>query len=242
MKAHFNSIFSVFVIRLKNGFRISLLIVGFISLLMLTLAFTRLPFDAHRRLGEQASGYRFTPDVIVMMGGSGMPSESNLIRLYYVAGLAAHFPDANIIIAHPIDSVVSRIMHDHLVQNGVDSSKINLMLDGTNTREQALELKQNFPGIEKKKVVIVTSPENMYRTIRVFRKLNYMKVGGQAAFENAMFVNLNYNHRKLGGKTFVPDISENLNLRYNFWNYLKLEIICLREYAAIIYYKMNGWI
>ena len=25
------------------------------------------------------------------------------------------------------------------------------------------------------------------------------------------------------------------------WNYLKLEVTCLREYAAIVYYKVNGW-
>ena len=40
----------------------------------------------------------------------------------------------------------------------------------------------------------------------------------------------------------MPDISGNPDLRYTFWNYLKLEITCLREYVAIAYYWMNDWI
>jgi hypothetical protein len=53
---------------------------------------------------------------------------------------------------------------------------------------------------------------------------------------------LKYSHKKLGGKKFTPDVSENMGLRYNYWNYLKLEITCLREFAALCYYKVNGWI
>ena len=88
----------------------------------------------------------------------------------------------------------------------------------------------------------MTAPENMYRTLRSFEKVGFNDVCATPAFDHAMFIDLDYDHRRIGGKKAVPDVSGNLDLRYNFWNYLKLEITCLREYAAIAYYKLNGWI
>jgi len=57
-----------------------------------------------------------------------------------------------------------------------------------------------------------------------------------------MFIDLDYAHRRIGGKVWVPDVSQDTGMRYTFWNYLKLEITCLREYAAIAYYWLNDWI
>jgi uncharacterized SAM-binding protein YcdF (DUF218 family) len=171
-----------------------------------------------------------------------MPSESNLMRLYYVSRLADQFPSAKIIIAHPIDTVVISLMRDELLINDVDSSRIIIEKEGTNTREQALQLASLENGISEKGMLLVTSPENMYRTIRTFRKAGFVKVGGQSAFENAMFVDLSYNHKRIGGKKYIPDVSGNMSLRYTFWNYFKLEITCIREFTAIVYYKLNGWI
>jgi uncharacterized SAM-binding protein YcdF (DUF218 family) len=222
--------------------RVTLLFSGAIALVMAILAFTRVPFDMHRWLGETGSHYRFAPDQIVMLGGSGMPSESNLIRLYYTAHLAQLHPGSSIIIAHPHDASVAGSMSDYLIAFGIDSTRISLMMEGTNTREQALRLSQLSDTVKTEKTVVVTSPENMYRTIRVFRRAGFEKVGGTAAFENAMFVDLTYQHQSIGGKVYTPDVSGNLDLRYNFWNYLKLEITCLREWVAIFYYWVNGWI
>lgn len=215
---------------------------GLLALVMVVLAFTRVPFDMHRWLGERNSHFSFTPDVIVMLGGSGMPSESNLIRLYYADHWARIYQHTGIIIAHPHDSGVAGTMSDYLVKSGIDSSRISLMLEGTNTREQALMLSAMDSSLKAKKIAVITSPENMFRTIEVFRQLDYRHIGGISAFENAMFVDLSYEHRGIGGKGFAPDVSSNLDLRYNFWNYLKLEITCLREWVAIAYYWVNGWI
>lgn len=215
---------------------------GAIFIILLILSFTRVPFDIYRWLGEYGTEYQFKPEKIIMLGGSGMPSESNLIRLYYTADIAQHFPSASIIIAHPEDTAVTNLMGKYLNRNGVDSTRINYMLIGTNTREQVLNLQKSFEGLEQNKIIVITSPENMYRTISVFEKLKFRHITGVSAFENAMFVDLNYNHQQIGGKVYSPDVSGSLNLRYNFWNYLKLEITCLREFAAIFYYKLNGWI
>ena len=133
-------------------------------------------------------------------------------------------------------------MIDELEIHSIDSSRIQTELRGTNTREQALMIGEDFPGIKEKNILIVTSTENVYRTLQTFRKAGFKNVGGKPAFENAMHVDLRYDHRKAGGKMYVPDISDDLSIRYNFWNYLKLEITVFREWCAIGYYKLNGWI
>ncbi len=215
---------------------------GFIFFFLIVFAFTRIPFDIHYWLGTSNSEFDFKPAYIVMLGGSGMPSESNLMRLYYTTELANEFPEAPIIIAHPIDTTIIHLMCDELEMHRVDSCRIIIEKYGTNTREQVLEIEKLVTGIKDKPVVIVTSMENMYRTIKVFRKAGFQHVGGRPAFENSMFVALSYNHKRIGGKNYIPDVSDNMSLRYNFWNYLKLEITCLREFTAIAYYKLNGWI
>lgn len=218
------------------------MVFGLVAIIMVILAFTRLPFDAHRSLGERNSLYHFTPEVVLMMGGSGMPSSANLIRLWYVAKAARQYPKAEIILVHLPDSGVARSMVSFLSQMDIDSSRIRLQLKGNNTREQVVELRHSWPSLMNKRLVVITSPDHMYRTLGVFRKVGFEKLGGISAFEVPVFVSLDYDHRRLGGRRMVPDVSGHTDLRYNFWNYINLEIICLREYAAIFYYWLNGWI
>jgi hypothetical protein len=112
---------------------------------------------------------------------------------------------------------------------------------GTNTRSQALNIKKLF-SIEKKNIVIVSAPEHVYRSILSFKKIGFENVGGLPAFETDLKCSLDYCSKTIGGKTLVPDIGESTQLRYQFWNHLQYEILLLREYAAIAYYKMNSWI
>lgn len=242
MKINFGKISRNSVVLIRKSIRRMLMGLGIIALIMSAFAFTRVPYDLHRWLGEHGSDFKFIPSNIIVLGGSGMPSESNLIRLYYAASLAKVYPKASIVIAHPEDSSVFESMRHHLMNLGVDSVQIHFCMKGTNTREQSLQLKQTFPSLIKDKNVIVTNPENMYRTLKTFKKSGFEHMGGISAFEYDMYINLSYNHKKVGGVAIAPDVSENLDLRYNFWNYLKYEITCIREYVAICYYKLNGWI
>jgi uncharacterized SAM-binding protein YcdF (DUF218 family) len=228
--------------RVVRVFKYFVYTLGFIFLFLILFAFTRIPFDIHYWLGTANSAFYYKPDYIILLGGSGMPSESNLMRLYYTSELAGEFSEAPVIIAHPTDTAIIHLMCLELEAHGVDSCRIIVEKYGTNTREQALEIAGLVSGIKNKKVVLVTSMENMYRSIKVFRKSGFKYVGGRAAFENSMFVDLSYNHKRIGGKEYLPDVSESMSLRYTFWNYLKLEITCLREFTAIAYYKLNGWI
>ncbi len=218
---------------------------GIILLLINILALTPLPFYMHRSLGEDASWEndsttQFTPDYIIMFGGAGMPSESNLIRLYYTAEIAGKLQKP-IILVHPEDSVCQAEMTKYLVNNGISSDSIMYMTGGSNTRSQSLSLVDSFPDIISANCLIITAPEHLSRTLKCLRKCGLQNIRGIGAFENTVDFDLSLDKQALKGNKYIPDV-ESTNLRYTFWNYLKLEIICIREYLATAYYWLKDWI
>ncbi len=220
--------------------RISLL-AGILALLMIALAFTRIPFDIHRWLGRAGGVCNGTE--IVVLGGSGMPSGPELLRLHRAAELAHEDTSRRITVIHPGEPAVLEEMAQELVIRGVGRSRITLVNQGENTREQALIFWNQLPS-PLTPVILVTAPENMYRSVLAFQRTNLSegRVCGAAAWDHAMDHDFAYRHKAIGGKAWAPDVSDDPGLRYTFWNYLKLEITCLREFAAIAYYKLNGWI
>jgi uncharacterized SAM-binding protein YcdF (DUF218 family) len=223
-------------------FRIFLFTLGGIALIMSVLAFTSVPFWTRYWLGTTQGQYTFKPDYIVMLGGSGMPSEDNLIRLYYTSELAHKDTMAQCVIVHPLDSMVYVKMRDELTAKQIDTSRIYFQHIGTNTRAQALGLAQSFPHILESNIVIVSSSEHILRSVLAFRKVGFKHVGACPAMESDMHINLAFDGDKLGGKKYIPDVGQDVGVRYNFWSYLKIEIICLREFSALAYYKLQGWI
>jgi uncharacterized SAM-binding protein YcdF (DUF218 family) len=217
------------------------LLLGVIGSVLLVLAFTRIPFDAHRWLGTAAGECATPMDHIIVLGGSGMPSGPELLRLHQAAAVALEMPQADLLVVHPQDSSVVNAMVGELVLRGVDHDRIAVLPAGDNTREQALLCASRWAGQEGS-FALVTAPENMYRTIRAFQRAGLKNVCGVPAWDHASDHDFKYGHRKIGGRTYVPDVSDAPGLRYTFWNYLKLEITCLREYVAIVYYRLNGWL
>ena len=229
---------------LSKTFKVLFLTLGVVFFIMMVLALTPAPFYMHYALGndleKSADAPAFTPDHVVMFGGAAMPSESNLIRLFYTAQFATHF-EIPVVIAHPKDSICQAEMRRLLRQEGVADSAIYFMTQGTNTRSQVLELKKDLPSLINAHLLIVTSPENMRRTLKCLRKEGFQHLKGIAAREATVNFDLSIRKQDLKGNKAIPSV-ESAKMRYNFWNYLKLEIICFREYAALAYYKVKGWI
>lgn len=213
---------------------------GSAAIFMLVLAFTRIPFDVHRWLGTAAGECDSPADMIVVLGGSGMPSGPELLRLHRAAQLAIEWEQSALMVIHPGEEKVLRSMVDELVLRGVRLDRIDTLNAGNNTREQAVLLKSRME--EQAAIVIVTAPENMYRSVRAFREVGFAQVCGAPAWDQAMFHDFDYAHAAIGGRAWVPDVSDRPALRYTFWNYLKLEVTCMREFVALAYYRMNGWI
>ena len=215
---------------------------GGIFALFLILALTPVPFYMHYNLGQdpnQDTTQVFEPQHVIMMGGAGMPSSGNLMRLYYAAGIAK-FYDCPVTIVHPYDSLCHAKM-DEFLKNQCVTSEIFHDTIGTNTRSQVLGLAENHPELLSTKIMVITSPEHLRRTVKCFNKAGFQEVRGVAAFEGTVDFNLSLENQTLKGKESIPSV-ESTKLRYTFWNYLKLEIDVYREYFALLYYDIKGWI
>jgi uncharacterized SAM-binding protein YcdF (DUF218 family) len=213
---------------------------GSFALIMLALAFTDVPYLAYHQLGTHCKPLKVNPSVIVVFGGSGMPSADGLMRSYFAAQAAIKFPISQIIIAHPYDqgrrkTIQLDLMKKELVMRGVDSLRISYEPLGHNTRSQSANLASMLEGRLSEPVLVITGPEHMYRSIRSLQKAGLKHVGGLSSFEKPI------SERKLKNRKH-PEQEVGLSWRYNVWSYLKYELLVLREYSAIAYYKLMGWI
>ena len=227
---------------IKKFFKRFFVVLGVIFTLFLILALTPAPFYMHHNLGHdpnQDTTYIFEPQHVIMMGGAGMPSAGNLMRLYCTAGLSTTY-ECPVTIALPYDSTCHAEMDKYLVNQGVTKEIIHDTI-GTNTRSQVLGLAENYPELLTARIIVVTSPEHLRRTVKCFNKAGFQQVRGMAAYEGTVDFNLSLKKQRLKGREEIPNI-ESTNMRYTFWNYLKLEIDTFREYFALFYYKIKGWI
>ncbi|NQU51934.1 MAG: YdcF family protein [Bacteroidetes bacterium] len=220
-------------------------LIGIFFSICIVLALTTQPFWGYHWLGTSKSELKWEPQSIVLLGGGGMPSQSALMRSWYVEKAAKSFPKANIIIAMPGDLEDSlstpQLMKKELEIRGINSEKIRFEAEGTNTRAQALNC-QRLVKMQAS-ILLVTSPEHMRRSVLCFQKAGFEKVNALPAFENAIEADLSFDDDKLGGKrNLVPDVGNNINMRYQLWNHLKYEILIAREMVALTYYKLRGWI
>jgi uncharacterized SAM-binding protein YcdF (DUF218 family) len=219
-----------------------LVIIGFFACLAIIISFTDIPYYAYYRLGTTNARLTRPPELIVILSGSGMPSPDGLIRTYYGAQAARQYPDAKIIIALPYDEGDNlkplKLMAYELTIKGIDSSRIQFEPLGFNTRSQAVNIAARYPGDKRQlPVVLVTSPEHTYRSVKTFMKAGFANVGGLAAFDKPI------EPEKAMDTEKTKDIRvKSLSLRYNMWSYLHYELIVIREYCAIAYYRLKGWI
>lgn len=223
-----------------------LLFLGAISFIMLILSFTSLPYWADYYLGISANTLEEDPEVIVVLGGGGMPSSSGLIRTYYGAKAALVYKDAKIIIALPGDTLDKnssiRLMAEEMIMRGVDSNRIVYENEGTNTRWEALNVKSHFFPNSNPAILLVSSPSHMFRSVKTFQKAGFTNVGGLPSFGRATETSLVYDAIQLGGSSSVPDVGNQISLRYSLWARLHIQISVFREYMAIAYYWLMGWI
>lgn len=222
-------------------------IAGIFFLSCCLFAFTTGPFYLYHFLGTGNSVFLFRPQAIVLMGGTPMPSESALIRCYTVRELHKKFPEATIYISQlkeekqTMGQTSAYAMSEEIRRGFADSIDFRFITDAHSTREEALNIKRITKGIRKARVVLVTSPEHMYRAVAAFRRAGYKSVGGVATFGWAGNADFRYRDRSLGGRDLPLGVGENLQLRYQFWNHLRYQLLCYREILALWWYRFRGW-
>ena len=222
-----------------------LVLIGTFFSICLILAFTEQPFRAYHWLGTSKTEIKWEPKYIVLLGGGGMPSQSNLMRSWSTEKAAKSFLEAKVVINIPGDFTDSlstpQLVKKELELRGINAEKLLFENDATNTRSQALNCKKHIKM--QTPILLITSPEHMRRAILSFKKAGFEKVNGLPAFENALEADLSFTDDELGGnKTVIPDVGKNINARYQIWNHLKYEILIAREIVAIVYYRLRGWI
>lgn len=212
-----------------------------IATIFVILAFTDIPYYAYHSLSLQNQQIATKADVIVLMGGDGMPSPNSLMRVYFTSKVAKEYESAKIVIAMPLNEEDSTyqldLMASELCKNGIDSSRVLFEYKGYNTRSQALEIYKMFS--RNQKLIIVSSPEHMFRAVKTFEKVGFSFVGSFPTFE----IPSDEKMLKSKKKDVAEEVEiQDLTLRYNVWSYMQYEIRVLREYLAISYYWLKGWI
>ncbi|MFP4469417.1 MAG: YdcF family protein [Bacteroidales bacterium] len=218
---------------------------GILFLGMIVLSFTDYPYNVYHWLGTHEAKIDEAPEYIVVMGAGAIPGPAGLMRVYYAAKAAQAFPDAQIIVALPSrqeDFYQSNAMKMsvEIARYNIDPQRFLFEIRGTNTHAQAREIFGMLRHQQQKSLLIVTSPEHMYRCILTFRKCGFEEVSGLAAFGAAFGDDLLLTEEERGKALQSPNRS--LDLRYNLWNYLKLQISILREGIALAWYKLRGYI
>ncbi len=226
----------------RNFINILLKLSGACFLLFILLSFTDLPYYAYHWLGTGNSKPTAKPDLIVLLGGAGMPSPDGFIRCYYTWEAASAYSDSKIVIALPSGTEDSTRQSDmmaiELIMRGIDSSRISFEREGFNTRTQALKIAgMNEHRMDELHLLIITSPEHMYRSVGTFKKVGFKHVGGYAAFEKPVA------EAGLKDRLLTKDKRiKSTGLRYNIWSYMQYELLVIKELVALSYYKIKGWI
>lgn len=230
--------------RLKKFICWFFIVNGVFFILLVVLSFTSLPFWMIYDLSYTDSKISGEPKYIVVMSGGSIPSESGLMRTFKASEVAKQFPSANIIVTMPGDTTdpnsSSCLMKKEIVIRGIDENRIFFENIGTNTRYQIMEIKKMIP--QNSPIILVSSPEHIYRSIKCFHKVGITNIVGAPAFHKELEVDYSFNDDNLGGNTSVPNIGKNIQFRYQFWNHLKYQVTAYREYLAICFYKLRGWI
>jgi uncharacterized SAM-binding protein YcdF (DUF218 family) len=223
--------------------KIFLISMGSILTIAIILSMTNYPFWALHWLGTHNADLDVEPNMLVLMGGGGMPSADGLNRCYHAAETAHFHENCKIIIAIPSDTTKKEkspevLMAHELMIRGIDSTRFLFESVGTNTYTQVMKIKEMLSMYDPDTLAIrvITSPEHVLRSVAVFRKAGFNHVGGHPSF------GVDIDKESLLDKKEMRHLKDGqLNLRYNMWNYLKYEITVVREYCAILYYKLRGW-
>ena len=231
----------------------ALVLAGCFALLATIGQFTNVPWRVYQRLSAIPDPCPGPPTHILVMGGSGIPGKSGLMRTFYAAQAAIRNPQADILIAMPLgaaQSAASQAYLDELRLRGVAGDRLRILDGGRNTREQALRLANYLADRPKPAcLLLVTDPEHVCRSAACIRKVCGAGLAALPAYSISIEDPLPWRAADLdapgpapAARAAVPDVGASLRLRYNLWTNLGYTLDVLREATALLYYRLRGWI
>ncbi len=235
-------------------------VAGLLALVLAFAQFTPWPWRAYRRLGELPEPSSQPPTHILVMGGSGIPGPSGLMRTFYAAEAAGLHPDADVLVAMPLDANQSEASQAYLQEiqlRGVLPERLSILSGGRNTREQALRMLEHLGQDATNAVVLIVSdPSHIRRTAACLRKVGVPHLAAMPAHPLSIEDPMIWRVREMQAQScsepvpgapsaaqpLVPDVGSSLVLRYSLWNNLAYSHDSFREYCALLYYRLLGWI
>lgn len=225
--------------------KVWIIVMGAIASAMLALSFTTLPYAAYANLAYPRNDTIFMrPNYIVMLSGCGMPSADGMLKCYYTSEMASTFTNATIVVAMPCDTASEysadiSITNKELALHGIDTTKIIYEKTGINTHQQAQNIRLLLPDSAiSDTLLIIAQPEQVKRSILAFKSVGFEHTTGCASESEPLDESLLIQKKSEKAK---EEFNATLAFRYNFWNYLKLQITVAREQIALLYYKIRGW-
>ena len=233
---------------LVRGTRALLMLAGATAIALALLCFTPYPWRVYHWLSTDPENVQLEPEVIVVLGGGGIPSASGLMRTYCGAVAAHKYTNAMVVVALPakgdIEDCATGRMEAEMVLRGVGRERLRVEAHGRNTREQAMKL-ATLEGVDptRQRVLLVTSPEHVLRSLLSFRKAGFQHIASLAASEESVESDLLFDQASLQARRIpMPNVGRMPTLRYHIWNNLNYEARSARELVALVYYKLVGWI
>lgn len=248
-----------------------LAVAGVAALSLAGLQFGRVPWRLHAFLAGDgtegdAAGDAWTPTHILVLGGSGVPGESALMRLWYAAEAALANPEAPVWLALPCretdrsDPAAAAYARE-LCLRKVPPERCLPRACGNNTHEQAENLVRALSedgAPETPRVLLVTSPEHVRRACLAARRAA-RDAGFALEIRGLPAENLSLEDHGVYGpaspspggleEAAPPPDAEGSTpgesftaWRYDFWNHARYTLEAAREFAAMAYYRFKGWI
>lgn len=219
---------------------------GLAACFFLLLPLTPYPWRWYSKFGQPEISSRI-PDVLVMMGGGGVPSESGLMRTWKAAEAAGMYPSTRVIVAMPLDpgEELPGLIEQELIMRGVAPERLGREPRGRNTREQALEVvamvRQSDGSMPC--IGIVTSPEHMMRTWLSFKHAGAGELVAIPSWPESIKADLRYDSSELGRDSLIGTVVGGSNMiKYKYFDNLGIMNRCMREAVAMAYYRLMGWI
>ena len=241
-----------------------LAVLGGVAVLGAALQFSGIPWKVHVFLASDGGGRGgdeggWMPTHILVLGGSGIPGESGLMRLWYAAEAAKVHPEVPVWMALPCaegdrNDAAAAAYAEELRMRGVDPGRCDPRACGENTHEQAVGLVRALEGAGASRVLLVTSPEHVRRACMAVRRAA-REGGTEIEVRGLPAENLSLEDH--GAETEGAGPAESAEggmeaggsggaapevLRYEFWNHARYSLDACREGVALGYYWVKGWI
>ena len=153
------------------------------------------------------------------------------------------------------ESFASRAYVDELRLRGVPADHIRVLAGGRNTREQAFRLAEDLAGRSGPlRILVVSDPYHIQRTAACVRKAfadldREVRLAGLPVFPLSIEDPLEFIAGELdapgpapAARAAIPDIGSSFRFRYNLWANFSYTQAVFREHAAMLYYRLRGWL